>query len=49
MKNGVEYKDVTREIIEIFAKYEATVLDVQRIIEELNAEMAVSPVENQTD
>ena len=49
MKNGVEYKDVIREIIEIFAKYEATVLDVQRIVEGLNAEMIVSPVENQTD
>lgn len=49
MKNGVEYRDVTREIVEVLAKYEATVLDVQRIIEGLNAEMVVSPVENQTD
>ena len=49
MKKGIEYRDVTREIVKVLVKYEATVLDVQRIVEGLNAEMIVSPVENQTD
>ncbi|WP_304433425.1 hypothetical protein [Acutalibacter muris] len=49
MKKGVEYRDVAKEIVDLLAKYEATVKDVRYILGWLDDEMRVQPVQESAD
>ncbi len=49
MRKGVEYRDVARKIVKILTEYETTVKDVGYILEWLDDEMMVRPVQESVD
>ena len=49
MKNGAEYRDVAKEIVNLFAKYDATVRDVEYILGWLDDEMKIQPIQESKD
>ncbi len=49
MKNGIEYRDVAKEIVKVLVEYEATVKDVQYILDWLDDEMMIRPVQESVD